>query len=38
MIFVQPSIRTFMFSGGGLNLNPSGIAGVTPGTGNDYVI
>ncbi|MGA8074135.1 MAG: TonB-dependent receptor, partial [Candidatus Acidiferrales bacterium] len=33
MIFVQPSIRTFMFSGGGLNLNPSGIAGVTPGTG-----
>jgi hypothetical protein len=33
MIYVQPSIRTFMFSGGGLNLNPSGIAGVTPGTG-----
>ena len=25
MIFEQPSIRTFMFSGGGLNLNPSGI-------------
>ncbi len=25
MIFVQPSIRTFMFSGGGLNLNPSGL-------------
>jgi hypothetical protein len=25
IIFVQPSIRTFMFSGGGLNLNPSGI-------------
>jgi hypothetical protein len=24
-IFIQPSIRTFMFSGGGLNLNPSGI-------------
>ncbi len=24
-IFEQPSIRTFMFSGGGLNLNPSGI-------------
>ena len=26
MIFEQPSIRTFMFNGGGLNLNPSGIA------------
>jgi Carboxypeptidase regulatory-like domain/TonB dependent receptor len=25
MIFVQPSIRTFMFGGGGLNLNPSGL-------------
>lgn len=25
MIYVQPSIRTFMFSGGGLNLNPTGI-------------
>jgi hypothetical protein len=25
IIFEQPSIRTFMFSGGGLNLNPSGI-------------
>jgi hypothetical protein len=25
MIYVQPSIRTFMFSGGGLNLNPSGL-------------
>ena len=25
MIFVQPSIRTFMFNGGGLNLNPSGV-------------
>jgi len=25
MIFEQPSIRTFMFNGGGLNLNPSGI-------------
>jgi len=25
IIFVEPSIRTFMFSGGGLNLNPSGI-------------
>ncbi len=25
MIYVQPSIRTFMFNGGGLNLNPTGI-------------
>jgi len=25
IIFDQPSIRTFMFSGGGLNLNPSGV-------------
>ncbi|HVN17765.1 MAG TPA: TonB-dependent receptor [Dongiaceae bacterium] len=25
MIFEQPSIRTFMFNGGGLNLNPTGI-------------
>ncbi len=34
VIFEQPSIRTFMFNGGGLNLNPSGVpyvdgAGVT---------
>ena len=35
IIFVQPSIRTFMFSGGGLNLNPSTAAlGVTPGNGS----
>jgi len=34
MIYVQPSIRTFMFSSGGLNLNPSGLPGVTPGNGN----
>jgi hypothetical protein len=33
IIFEQPSIRTFMFSGGGLNLNPSGLLGVTPGNG-----
>lgn len=26
LIFEQPSIRTFMFNGGGLNLNPTGIA------------
>lgn len=35
IIFNQPSIRTFMFSGGGLNLNPTTAAlGVTPGNGN----
>ena len=34
MIYIQPSIRTFMFNGGGLNLNPSGLPGVTPGNGN----
>jgi hypothetical protein len=34
LIFDQPSIRTFAFNGGGLNLNPSGIPGVTPGNGS----
>ena len=35
IIFEQPSIRTFMFSGGGLNLNPTAASlGVTPGNGN----
>jgi Carboxypeptidase regulatory-like domain len=40
MIFIQPSIRTFMFGGGGLNLNPSGLPKIlpdgttVPGTGN----
>lgn len=35
IIFVQPSIRTFMFSGGGLNLDPTAASlGVTPGNGN----
>src|ERR1700722_4544238 len=35
IIFVQPSIRTFMFSGGGLNLNPTTSSlGVTPGNGS----
>jgi len=35
IIFSQPSIRTFLFSGGGLNLNPTaGALGVTPGNGN----
>ncbi|MGH9745552.1 MAG: TonB-dependent receptor domain-containing protein, partial [Candidatus Acidiferrales bacterium] len=33
IIFEQPSIRSFMFNGGGLNLNPSGVNGVTPGNG-----
>ncbi len=34
IIFSQPSIRTFLFSGGGLNLNPTaGALGVTPGNG-----
>jgi Carboxypeptidase regulatory-like domain/TonB dependent receptor len=32
IIFEQPSIRTFMFNGGGLNLNPSGLIGSGPGT------
>ncbi len=35
IIYEQPSIRTFMFNGGGLNLNPTTAAlGVTPGNGN----
>ena len=44
MIYVQPSIRTFMFGGGGLNLNPSGLpkvignadgtSSIVPGVGN----
>jgi hypothetical protein len=35
IIFEQPSVRTFLFSGGGLNLNPTaGSLGVTPGNGN----
>jgi len=29
-IFEQPSIRTFMFNGGGLNLNPTGIPYMDP--------
>jgi hypothetical protein len=39
LIFEQPSIRTFMFNGGGLNLNPTGVPKVdlngnmTPGNG-----
>lgn len=34
LIFEQPSIRTFMFSGGGLNLNPTAPGlGVPPGNG-----
>jgi len=30
MIYVQPSIRTFAFSSGGLNLNPTGIDKILP--------
>ena len=30
MIYVQPSIRTFMFGGGGLNLNPTGLPKFLP--------
>jgi hypothetical protein len=30
MIYVQPSIRTFVFSSGGLNLNPTGIDKILP--------
>jgi hypothetical protein len=30
MIYVQPSIRSFAFSGGGLNLNPSALPKVLP--------
>ena len=30
MIYVQPSIRTFAFNGGGLNLNPSGLTNILP--------
>lgn len=34
IIYEQPSIRTFMFNGGGLNLNPTTSAlGITPGNG-----
>jgi hypothetical protein len=44
MIYIEPSIRTFMFGGGGLNVNPSGATNIignadgstttVPGTGN----
>jgi len=34
IIYEQPSVRTFMFNGGGLNLNPTTSAlGITPGNG-----
>jgi hypothetical protein len=34
IIYEEPSIRTFMFNGGGLNLNPTAASlGVTPGNG-----
>ena len=31
LIYEMPSIRTFMYNGGGLNLNPTNVPGVTPG-------
>jgi hypothetical protein len=40
MIYVQPAIRSFVYSSGGLNLNPSGLdkvlpdGTIVPGTGN----
>lgn len=33
VIYEQPTIRTFMYNGGGLNLNPTNVPGVTPGGG-----
>jgi len=38
MIYVQPSIRTFMFSGGGLNLNPSGLSKVIDNTDGSQTV
>jgi hypothetical protein len=38
MIYIQPSIRTFMFSGGGLNLNPSGLNKVIDNTDGSQTI
>jgi Carboxypeptidase regulatory-like domain/TonB dependent receptor len=41
LIFEQPSIRTFAFNGGGLNLNPTTSAlGITPGNGtiNSFLV
>jgi len=38
MIFIQPSIRTFMFSGGGLNLNPSGLNKVIDNTDGSQTV
>jgi hypothetical protein len=33
LIYEMPSIRTFMYNGGGLNLNATNVPGVTPGGG-----
>jgi hypothetical protein len=33
IIFEEPSIRTFMFNGGGLNLNPTAFPSLPPGNG-----
>jgi hypothetical protein len=38
MIYVEPAIRTFMFSGGGLNLNPSGLTKVTNNTDGSQTV
>ncbi|HUM06790.1 MAG TPA: TonB-dependent receptor [Terriglobales bacterium] len=38
MIYVQPSIRTFAFSGGGLNLNPSALIPGGKGTMNAFLV
>ncbi|MGH9495724.1 MAG: hypothetical protein ACRD3B_12050, partial [Candidatus Sulfotelmatobacter sp.] len=37
IIFEQPSVRTFMFSGGGLNLNPSGLPQATDDSDTNFV-
>ena len=38
LIYVQPSIRTFAFSGGGLNLNPSALIPGGNGTINSFLV
>ena len=38
LIFIQPAIRTFMFSGGGLNLNPSGLNKVIDNTDGSQTV
>lgn len=38
MIYVQPSMRTFVFNGGGLNLNPSALIPGGTGTMTSYLV